>query len=221
MLASTSRSLATTTLRAQGTQASKRFASSIATKYSHAAYKAALSKSPNTLLKVQNELSAVAASLKSTPQLDAFVKNPLLASGERAAGLQALFKSAETATKEPVSDVTKNLFGVLSENGRLGETSDVIEGFNELVAKYKGELEIIVTSASPLPRDVLSRIEATLKQSDTAKQAKVLKVTNRVNPSVLGGFLVDVGDKTIDLSVASRVTKLNSILQRESPLVSI
>ena len=180
MLASTSRTLTTAALRAQQAGASKRFASSIASKYSHAAYKAALSKSPNTLFKVQNELSAVSASLKSTPQLDAFVKNPLLASSERTAGLQALYKAAEASTKEPVSDVTKNLFGVMSENGRLGETPDVIAGFNELVAKYKGELEIVVTSASPLPRDVLSKLEASLKQSETAKQAKVLKVTNKV-----------------------------------------
>ena len=37
----------------------------------------------------------------------------------------------------------------------------------------------------------------------------------KVNPSLLGGMIVDVGDKTIDLSVASRVTKLNNLLQRK------
>ncbi|EJD04409.1 ATP synthase subunit 5 [Fomitiporia mediterranea MF3/22] len=212
MLATTARPLVNTLARSQA----RRNASSIATKYSHAAYKAALSKSPSTLLKVQNELSALAASIKETPQLSAFVSNPFLASSERTAGLDALYKaaSAKAAGKEPLSDVTKNLIAVLSENGRLKETISVIEGFNELVAKYKGELEIVVTSASALPRDVLNKLENSLKQSEVAKQAKVLKITNKVNPSVLGGILVDVGDKTIDLSVASRVTKLNSLLQQ-------
>lgn len=37
-----------------------------------------------------------------------------------------------------------------------------------------------------------------------------------MNPSVLGGLVVDFGDKTIDLSVSSRVNKLNTILQRQS-----
>jgi F0F1-type ATP synthase delta subunit len=40
-------------------------------------------------------------------------------------------------------------------------------------------------------------------------------IQNQVNPSVLGGIIVDFGDKTIDLSVSTRVTKLNNILQRE------
>ena len=38
----------------------------------------------------------------------------------------------------------------------------------------------------------------------------------QVNPAVLGGVVVDFGDKTIDLSVVSRVNKLNGLLQRTS-----
>ena len=57
--------------------------------------------------------------------------------------------------------IMKNLFVLLSENGRLGETAGVIQGFNELVAKYKGELNVTVTSAAPLSEDVLNRLEAT------------------------------------------------------------
>ncbi|KAI5124400.1 hypothetical protein M0805_008285 [Coniferiporia weirii] len=215
MLATSSRPLAAAA-RAQA----RRNASTIATKYSHAAYKAALAKSPATLNKVQSELTAIAASLKETPALSAFVANPLLSSNERTAGLEALFKAGQKGAKEPVTDVTKNLFAILSENGRLSETPRVIEGFNELVSEYKGELEIVVTSASPLPKDVLSKLEASLKQSEAGKQAKVLKISNKVNASVLGGIVVDVGDKTIDLSVASRVTKLNTLLQPEQTLVT-
>ena len=36
----------------------------------------------------------------------------------------------------------------------------------------------------------------------------------QVNPAVLGGLVVDMGEKTIDLSVSSRVNKLNTLLQR-------
>lgn len=106
---------------------------------------------------------------------------------ERSSGLEALFAAATGAgpksgakAAEPVSEVTRNLFVVLSENGRLAEAPAVIEGFNELVAKYKGELEIVVTSAAPLPKEALTKLESTLKQSESAKQAKVLKVTNKV-----------------------------------------
>jgi len=192
----------------------RRAASSIASKYASAAYSAALKKSPQTLTKVQAELNVISKTLQDVPELKEFVTNPTLSLQERKNGLPSLFSKIEGtgAKKEPVSDVTKNLLSVLSENGRLTETEHVIEGFNELVAKYKGELNVTVTSASPLPRDVLSRLESTLKQSQTAQEAKSLKLTNKVNPSVLGGLVVDFGEKTIDLSVSSRISKLNNLL---------
>ena len=160
----------------------RRAASSIALKYATATYSAALAKSPQVLTKVQSELNAISKSIEDTPELKTFVTNPTLSVKDRHASLPALYARAEGtgAKKEPVSDITKNLFVLLSENGRLGETAGVIEGFNELVAKHKGELNVTVTSAVPLTKDVLTRLESTLKQSQTAQQAKSLKLTNKV-----------------------------------------
>ncbi|KAI9569581.1 OSCP, subunit 5 of the stator stalk of mitochondrial F1F0 ATP synthase [Boletus coccyginus] len=191
----------------------RRAASSIALKYSNALYSAALAKSPQVLSKVQTELNTISKSVAETPELNAFISNPTLSAKERATGLASLYAKAEGPRKEPVSDVTKNLFVVLSENGRLNETPGVIDGFNELVAKYRGELEVIVTSAAPLPKDAAAKLESILKQSQAAQHAKSLKVVNKVNSSLMGGIVVDFGDKSIDLSVSSRVNKLNNILQ--------
>ncbi|OJT11512.1 ATP synthase subunit O, mitochondrial [Trametes pubescens] len=187
----------------------RRAASTIALKYSNAVFSAALKSSPQVLSKVQTELNAIHAAVKGTPELATFISNPTLSAGEREAGLAALYAAAG---KEAPSDITKNLFVVLSQNGRLVETEGVIEGFNELVAGYRGELNVTITSAAPLPRDVQTKLESLLKQSQAAQAAKSLKITNKINPSVLGGVVVDFGDKTIDLSVASRVNKLNSLL---------
>ncbi|KAF9264266.1 F1 complex, OSCP/delta subunit of ATPase [Marasmius fiardii PR-910] len=194
----------------------RRAASAIAFKYSNAIYGAALAKSPQVLNQVHAELAHVSSTIKSTPEVNAFIHNPTLSAKDRAAGLTNLFTRLESsgAKKTPMSDITKNLLTILSENGRLGEAEGVIEGFNELVAQYKGELTVTVTSAAPLQRDILGRLETVLKQSQTAQQAKTLKITNKVNPSILGGIVVDFGDKTIDLSAQSRVTKLNNALQQ-------
>lgn len=157
----------------------RRCASSLAQKYSNALYSATLKKSPQQLSKIQNELAAISNVIKSNEDVAAFIANPTLSSQDRSSGLQAIFAAA--GRKEQISDLTKNLFGVLSENGRLGETKGVIEGFEELVAKHKGELEVIVTSAQPLPADVQRRLETTLKQSQAAQQAKTVKVTNKAS----------------------------------------
>jgi F-type H+-transporting ATPase subunit O len=182
----------------------------VAPKYSQALYNAALAASPQTLTKVQTELSTISTTIKSTPAYSNFVSNPALSAADRAAGVKTLI--TEVSKKGALSDVTKNLLTVLAENGRLGETQAIIDGFSELVSKYKGELEVTITSSSALPKDVLTRLETALKSSQAAQKAKTLKITNKVNSSVMGGIIVDFGDKTIDLSVASRVNKINSLL---------
>ncbi|GJJ06122.1 hypothetical protein Clacol_000311 [Clathrus columnatus] len=192
----------------------RRAASSVALKYSNALYSAALSKSPQTLTKVQSELAVISNGIKTQKDLAAFISNPTLSIKDRAEGLKAVFAVAEgSGKKEPLTEITKNFFAVLSENGRLTETQGAIDGFNELVSKYKGEVEVVVTSATPLDRPTLTRLESTLKQSQIGQKAKTLKVTNKVNPSILGGLIVDFGEKTIDLSVSSRVNKFNTLLQ--------
>lgn len=158
-----------------------RAASGIALKYSNAVYSAALAKSPQVLNKVSTELNTISTSIKEVPELNSFMSNPTLSAKDRTAGLAALYARLEGgAKKEAISDVTKNLFAILSENGRLGEIQGVIEGFNELYAKYKGELTVVITSTAPLAKDVLSRLESVLKQSRAAQQAKILKVVNKV-----------------------------------------
>ncbi|XAO21582.1 hypothetical protein I312_100335 [Cryptococcus bacillisporus CA1280] len=79
------------------------------------------------------------------------------------------------------------------------------------MAAYRGELEVVVTSAEPLDSKALNRLEKALKSTEIA-QGKTLKVVNRVNASVLGGLLVDFGDKTIDLSASSKVNRFNAAL---------
>ena len=160
----------------------RRAASGISLKYANAAFSAALAKSPQVLTKVQTELNAISKSIVDNPDLNSFISNPTLSVKDRNAGLPTLLARAEGtgARKEPVSDITKNLFVLLSENGRLGETAGVIEGFNELVSRHKGEINVVVTSATPLAKDVLTRLETTLKQSQTGQEAKTLKLTNKV-----------------------------------------
>jgi F-type H+-transporting ATPase subunit O len=180
--------LASNSSRLLANSLGRRAASTVAPKYAQAVFSAALAKSPATLTKVETELNALSNAIKASPELKSFVANPTLSAKDRASGLAALYATAQGLKKEPVSDTTKNLFALLSENGRLGETQSVIEGFNELVSKHKGELKVVISSAIPLPTATLSRLETALKQSQVAQKAKTLKVSNKVRSNMLGSF---------------------------------
>lgn len=78
-----------------------------------------------------------------------------------------------------------NLLSVLSENGRLSSAPRVFTDFNALMAAYRGELEVIVTSAEALDSKSMSRLEKALKGTQLA-EGKQLKINNKVGPFVTG-----------------------------------
>ena len=179
---------------------------------SHAATKFSSSyRSAATLKQVEQDLTGVRAAIKGQPQIQDFLANPVLSSKDRAAGIDELLKAA--SPKAAVSEVTKTFFEVLADNGRLYDAEKVIDDFLEIMSAHRGEVKVTITTAQPLEKDLQKRLEDSLKQSALAGQGKTLIIQNKVNEAVLGGLIVDFGDKTVDLSVASRVNKLNATLQ--------
>lgn len=103
-------------------------------------------------------------------------ENPTLSASERAAALSSVVPSG-------ASPILSNLLSVLSENGRLSSAPKVFADFHSLMAAYRGELEVVVTSAEPLDSKSLNRLDKALKGTEIA-QGKTLKVVNRVGRRV-------------------------------------
>jgi F-type H+-transporting ATPase subunit O len=115
------------------------------------------------------------------------------------------------APSSSASPILSNLLQVLASNGRLSLFPAIITDFSTLMSAHRGELVVTITSAEPLGSSEMKRLEKALKASQVA-QDKDLKLVNKVNEGILGGLQVDFGDKTIDLSASSRVTKFGAAL---------
>ncbi|KAI5477875.1 ATP synthase oligomycin sensitivity conferral [Pseudohyphozyma bogoriensis] len=178
-------------------------------KYAGALFTAALKKSGSTLTAVESDLTSIAKVIKAEPTVQDFLANPVLSSSQRTEGLAELLKKS---TPKGASDVTKNFFDVLAENGRLYEAEKVIADFLEITSAHRGEVKVTITTAAPLEKDLQKKLEDSLKQSQFAQAGKSLIIENKVNEAILGGLVVDFGDKSVDLSVASKVNKLNASL---------
>ncbi|KAJ9158368.1 OSCP-domain-containing protein [Coniochaeta hoffmannii] len=141
------------------------------------------------------------ATILQAPTLTQADKGQIIAELEKAAGL-------------PSSDKTvKNLLATLAENNRLSLLSGVCAKFGEIMSASRGEVEMVVTSATQLDNKTLNRLETAVSKSSYVGQGKKLKVTNQVNPDIIGGLVVEIGDRTIDLSVSSKVARMNKLLQ--------
>jgi F-type H+-transporting ATPase subunit O len=73
----------------------------------------------------------------------------------------------------------------------------------------------ICANTSPvqeLDNKTMKRIETAIGKSEYS-QGKKLKVVPRVDPTILGGLVVEVGERTIDSSVAAKISRLNKLLR--------
>lgn len=57
----------------------------------------------------------------------------------------------------------------------------------------------------------MKRLETAVAKSEYS-QGKKLKVVSKIDSSILGGLIVEVGERTIDYSVANKISKLNKML---------
>ncbi|CAG9938973.1 unnamed protein product [Clonostachys rosea f. rosea IK726] len=111
--------------------------------------------------------------------------------------------SAPTLTTQDKSDIVAEL---TKQAGASDPT------FSELIAAARGEVELKITSAQGLDNRTLNRLSNAISKSAYVGPGKTLKVTNSVNPEIVGGLVVEIGDRTIDLSVAARIAKMNKLL---------
>ncbi|KAJ5666690.1 ATP synthase subunit 5 [Penicillium macrosclerotiorum] len=145
--------------------------------------------------------------LKADQKLGTILGAPTLSVADKQSIIQELQKVAG-ADK---ADILKNFLQTLAENNRLGALEGVCDKFSTLMSAHRGEIELNITSAQELDAKSVSRVEKAVAKS-IYSQGKKLKVVTKVNPDLVGGLVVEIGDRTIDLSVSSKIAKMNKAL---------
>ncbi|RYP31658.1 hypothetical protein DL767_005665 [Monosporascus sp. MG133] len=173
--------------------------------YATALYTAAAKTS--TLEPTAKALSSLGDLFARDAKLAAILETPTLSDADKSAIVAELQKSLGAANNETV----KNFLATLAENNRLGILTGVVNKFAEIISASRGEVELVITSAQQLDNKTLNRLETAVSKSQYS-QGKKLKVRNEVNPEILGGLIVEIGDRTIDLSVSSKLAKMNKLL---------
>ncbi len=106
------------------------------------------------------------------------------------------------------SDTVMGLLDVLARNGRLNVLGLVARAFRKQLNTRQGKVDVLVTSATELDAEIRGQLEAMLKE--TMGITPLLQVS--VEPKVLGGLTVKVGDKVFDATVATQLSRLRRTL---------
>jgi F-type H+-transporting ATPase subunit delta len=146
---------------------------------------------------IESELFAFARAVSSDPELELAVGSKLGDSAEKAALVDRLLaKKADPGTLAIVRHLVQSPRG-----RRIGE---LLSTAAEAVADASGGIVATVTAAAPLTAAQLEKLTATL----TAQYGREPRIAVKVDPSVIGGLRVQVGDDVIDGTISSRLTEL-------------
>lgn len=168
--------------------------STIARPYAVAAFK--LAKETKALAKWA-EMLHFASAVSADAQMSAFINDPKITGSE----LETAFLKV-CGTK--LNEQGKNLIKTLVEYGRLPVLPAIAAAFDELKAQEEGTLEArIIAAAKPTAaetKDLVKRLEA--------KFGKKIDATVEVDPEIIGGVKIIVGDTVIDASVTGQLQNL-------------
>ncbi|KAJ6795548.1 ATP synthase subunit O, mitochondrial [Iris pallida] len=159
----------------------------------------------NALDKVADELLDVIAASKKSPLFSQFIKDLSVPRETRVKAIRELFSEAG------FSDVTKNFLAVLADNGRLKNIERIAQRFVELTMAHKGEVKVRVTTVIPLPEAEEKELKETLK--DILEGAKNVTIEQKIDPSILGGLVIEFGQKVFDMSIKTRAMQMEKFLR--------
>jgi F-type H+-transporting ATPase subunit delta len=175
--------------------------SRLARVYAEALLRAAVKQSPQAAVDLGTEMLQLRENLVKHPEVAEFLASPAL-------GKKGKLAFLESALKGNASELLRGLVWTLWKNNRLSLFRSVLTAYLQILDERAGRISVKVTAAVPLTDEQKNTLVATLKEG--LNQEPVLDV--RVDPELLGGMIVQVGDRVFDTSVRSRLQSLRTVL---------
>lgn len=126
------------------------------------------------------------------------LRSPVVASDKKLAVIDAV-------TKGKVSEMTAGFARLLVTKGREGELPEIITAFIRQYKDYKNIHIVKLTTATPVSDSVKNALVERVKQTANLQNIELETV---VDPNIIGGFVLQTGDKLVDASVAYELKEI-------------
>ena len=156
----------------------------------------------NKLDAVREQIGAFADALDETRELQVFFFSPYFSTAEKQDGLDRAITDADA--------VVLNFLKLLIENHRMPVIFRVRREFDRLWLQENKRLPVTVTSAIPLDDATVKHIGDRIAEQTNRK----VDLSSNVDPEILGGIVVRVGNSVLDASIRARLEKLRKQVAR-------
>jgi F-type H+-transporting ATPase subunit delta len=158
-------------------------------------------QSGGRLHEVARDLAAIGAAVADGRELAGALFNPAFPDAAK--------KKILAAMSEGADPLVRNALFVLVDNGRLDALADVVDYVHEADQRARRQLELELTTAVPIDDAEAEQIRARLAEAS----GQEVTLQRSVDAAILGGVIVRVRDRLVDLSVRGRLEALRLSLR--------
>ena len=158
-----------------------------------------LAKERDLAKEINDDMLLIGKTISENHDLLNMLKSPIIKSAVKKTILKELFG-------KKINAISHGVINLLIENKRLPLLPLVASEYTLIYDFLKGVEVAQVTSAIPLNKDLESRILKKVKEMS----GKDISLKNIIDPSILGGFILRVGDKQYDSSISGQLNQLRS-----------
>ena len=166
--------------------------SAVANRYSQALFEAALDA--GAVEKVDGDIRALQSLLEASGEFRGFVAHPLIPTPKREEVLKAMFSGK-------LQETTLGFLCLLARKERLDALPEILQALRRKVDAHQSLVTVRVVSADKL----LVRQEKELEKKLADRLGKNVVLQTEVDPDLLGGFLIQIGDRIEDYSLATKL----------------
>jgi F-type H+-transporting ATPase subunit delta len=145
---------------------------------------------------IHDQLGEFADAVAKSRDLQVFLFSPYFSSTEKRDGIARAISGAEP-------ELT-NFLELLAEKHRVPVIFRIRRRFDEMWAKEKRRLEVRLTSAVELPRDIVERVRREIE----GRTGQTIELESDVDEELLGGIVLRVGNMVLDASVRNKLERL-------------
>ncbi len=150
------------------------------------------------------DLEGISGAMDASPELLKLFKSPSFNTQEKKAVLD------QVVGKMNLAPLSVNFLSVLADKGRLDCLPDIHKTYAELLDSVSGVVRGKLTTALELPAKRQKDIKAKLEK----KSGKKLVLDFGVEPAIIGGVVLRVGDKVLDASIRAQLQMLKDQIKR-------
>ncbi len=161
-----------------------------------------LAREAGKLEEAAADMKLIRNTLKNNPELKHFLKQPVIGNLQKYQAIQKIFG-------DKISPLTANLLQLLARKNRMDILEDIAGLFDEFYRKHLGVVEAVLTTAVQPDEEVIKAFHEKVKEL-TGKENAVLKT--KVDPAIIGGYILQIGDLKIDDSIKGKLQKIKSNL---------